>query len=449
MTEPSQPILVLDDEEDVRDALGQWLDVAGLAPELLSDAGAALARLTPDFPGILISDVKMPGMDGVHLLDRVLTRDPDLPVILISGHGDIPMAVAAMRRGAYDFIEKPFAPERLLETVKRALEKRALVLENRALRRSGSASGMDAVLIGRAPAMVRLRSLIGDLAGTSASVLILGETGAGKELVARCLHDFSPRAKRPFVALNCGAIPETMAESELFGHEAGAFTGATSRHIGKLEYAHGGTLFLDEIESMSPALQVKLLRALQERVIERLGSHKPIPIDLRIVAATKDRLTAAPNFRSDLYYRLAVAEVEIPALRARADDILLLFQRFADSAALSYRRNLPPLSADIAAQLRGHAWPGNVRELRNAAERYALGLPPLLPTEGPAGAIGEATLAAQVEAFERTLLIEALQRHRGAIAAVMHDLGLPRRTLNEKMQRYGLERTAYTGNDSI
>lgn len=447
MTEPLQPILVLDDEADVRDALGQWLEVAGLVPELLADTRAALTRLTPDFPGILISDVKMPGIDGVQLMDQILTRDPDLPVILISGHGDIAMAVAAMRRGAYDFIEKPFEPARLLDAVRRALEKRALVLENRALRRSGSEAGMAAVLIGRTPAMVQLRRLIGDLAATSASVLILGETGAGKELVARCLHDFSPRAKRPFVALNCGAIPETMAESELFGHEAGAFTGATSRHIGKLEYAQGGTLFLDEIESMSPALQVKLLRALQERVIERLGSHKPIPIDLRIVAATKERLTATPQFRADLYYRLAVAEVELPPLRARADDILLLFQRFADSAALTYRRTLPPLAPKLAAQLLAHDWPGNVRELRNSAERYALGLPPLLLTPDTIEPVGNLSLSAQMEAFERRLLLDALQRHRGAITAVMTDLGLPRRTLNEKMQRYGLTRSLFSDSE--
>jgi two-component system, NtrC family, C4-dicarboxylate transport response regulator DctD len=440
MAEALTQVLILDDEADVRDSLSQWLEVAGLTPEPLAEAEAVLQRLTPNFPGVLISDVKMPGMDGVQLLDAVLTRDADLPVILMSGHGDIPMAVAAMRRGAYDFIEKPFAPDRLLEAVKRALEKRALVLENRALRHYRAASGMEALLVGRTPVMDRLRTLIADLASTSASVLILGETGAGKELVARCLHDFSPRAKKPFVALNCGAIPESMAESELFGHEAGAFTGATSRHIGKLEYATGGTLFLDEIESMSAALQVKLLRALQERVIERLGSHKPIAIDLRVVAATKERLTATARFRADLYYRLAVAEIELPPLRARQEDILLLFQRFADSAARSYRRPLPPVSSEMATQLQQHPWPGNVRELRNSAERYALGLPPL-PGPGLASVPpGGAPLNVQIDALERRLLIDALHRHQGAIAAVMADLGLPRRTLNEKMLRYGLER---------
>ncbi len=440
MVEPLTRVLILDDEADVRDSLAQWLEVAGLSPEPLAEAEAVLHRLTPDFPGILISDVKMPGMDGVQLLDAVLTRDADLPVLLMSGHGDIPMAVAAMRRGAYDFIEKPFAPDRLLEAVKRALEKRALVLENRALRHHSAASGMEALLVGRTPVMDRLRTLIADLANTSASVLILGETGAGKELVARCLHDFSPRAKKPFVALNCGAIPESMAESELFGHEAGAFTGATSRHIGKLEYATGGTLFLDEIESMSAALQVKLLRALQERVIERLGSHKPIAIDLRVIAATKERLTATASFRADLYYRLAVAEIELPPLRARQEDILLLFQRFADSAARSYRRALPPVSPEMAAQLRQHPWPGNVRELRNSAERFALGLPPLLDPGSAPVQPGGAPLNVQMDALERRLLLDALHRHRGAIAAVMADLGLPRRTLNEKMLRYGLER---------
>lgn len=435
----SEPVLVLDDEADVRDAVCQWFEIAGLSPLPIDTAEAALKHLTPDFPGILLTDVKMPGMDGVQVLDRVLTCDPDLPVILFSGHGDIPMAVAAMRRGAYDFIEKPFDPERLLEAARRALEKRRLVLENRTLRQQTAAPGMAAVLLGISPAVEQLRRTLTDLAGTSASVLLLGETGAGKELAARCLHDFSPRAKRPFVALNCGAIPETMAESELFGHEAGAFTGATGRTIGKLEHAAGGTLFLDEIESMSPALQVKLLRALQERVIERLGSHKPIPIDIRVIAATKDRLNATPGFRADLYYRLAVAEVDIPPLRARRADIVPLFQRFADLAASAYHRRLPPLSPALEARLLSYDWPGNVRELRNSAERFALGLAPL-GTAAPETAPPPQGLAAQMEAAERRILTDALQRHHGVIADVMADLDLPRRTLNEKMARYGLTR---------
>jgi len=394
-----------------------------------------------DFPGVLISDVRMPGTDGLQLLGKVVECDRDLPVIMITGHGDVPMAVQAIQQGAYDFIEKPFTPERLLDVVRRALEKRRLVCENRALRQQfGLKDGIAAQLLGVSRPMERLRRQILDLAGTSVNVLIRGETGSGKERVARCLHDFSERADKPFVALNCAAIPEHLFESELFGHESGAFTGAQSKRIGRIEHADGGTLFLDEVESLPLAQQVKLLRVLQEKTLERLGSNRSIRVDLRVISAVKPDLldeVRAGRFREDLLYRLNVATLQIPPLRERREDISLLFEHFAAQAAQRHGRSLEPLTPAELANLLGHDWPGNVRELINAAERHALGL------SGSTQEDAEQSLAQQMEAFEAQCLHNALLRCRGSILQAMELLQLPRRTLNEKMQRHGLQRSAY------
>ncbi len=281
-----------------------------------------------------------------------------------------------------------------------------------------------------------------DLSQLPVNVVIRGETGSGKELVARCLHDFGPRAGKAFVALNCAAIPEQLFESELFGHESGAFTGAQGKRIGKLEYANGGTLFLDEIESMPLAQQVKLLRVLQEQRLERLGSNQSINVDIRIVAATKPDLleeARAGRFREDLAYRLNVAELRLPPLRERREDIPLLFGHFARSAAERLGRKAPVLSGPQLSHLLSHDWPGNVRELANAAERQVLGLDSVQPEGIPSGQ----SLAAQQEAFEAHCLRSALTRHKGDIKAVLHELQLPRRTLNEKMQRHGLQRELF------
>ncbi len=433
-------VIVVDDEASIRSAVEQWLSLSGFEVQLFSRADECLASLPTHFPGVILSDVRMPGMDGLQLLAELQRRDADLPVIMLTGHGDVPMAVDAMRNGAYDFLEKPFSPEALMGSLHRALEKRRLVLENRRLHEQADLkTRLEATLLGMTQGMQRLRRQVLELAALPVNVLIRGETGSGKEQVARCLHDFGPRAARPFVALNCAAIPEQLFETELFGHESGAFTGAQGKRVGKLEYANGGTVFLDEIESMPLAQQAKLLRVIQERKLERLGANQSITVDLRIVAATKPDLleeARAGRFREDLAYRLNIAELHLAPLRERREDIPLLFEHFARRAAQNLGRTAPPVSVAQLGQLLGHDWPGNVRELANAAERHALGLAEPQAVQVEPGQ----SLAAQTEAFEANCLRSALRRHRGEIKAVMEELQLPRRTLNEKMQRHGLVR---------
>jgi len=290
----SGPILFVDDEASMRHAVTQWLGLAGFETLVHDKASSALHVLSADFGGILVTDLKMDGMDGMELLRRAQQIDPELPVVVITGHGDVETAVEAMRFGAYDFIEKPFAPERFLEVVRRASEKRQLVVENRRLRRAVGEQTLSSRIIGTSTAAERLRTSVAELAGTDVSVIVYGETGVGKDLVARCIHDFSRRHKANYVAVNCAAVPETMVESEFFGHEAGAFTSAVRARIGKIEHASGGTLFLDEIDSMPLSTQAKLLRALQEREVERVGTSKPLKINARVVAATAFRALVPP-----------------------------------------------------------------------------------------------------------------------------------------------------------
>ncbi|PXX73916.1 two-component system, NtrC family, C4-dicarboxylate transport response regulator DctD [Pseudomonas sp. LAMO17WK12:I10] len=440
-------VMLVDDEASIRTAVEQWLSLSGFAVQLFSRAEDCLARLPRDFPGVILSDVRMPGISGLELLKEVQQRDADLPVILLTGHGDVPMAVEAMRDGAYDFLEKPFSPQTLLSSLRRALDKRGLVLENRRLHeQADTREKIDSTLLGVSRALQTLRRQVVDLAALPVNVLIRGETGSGKELVARCLHDFGPRADKPFVALNCAAIPEQLFEAELFGHESGAFTGAQGKRIGKLEYADGGTLFLDEIESMPLAQQVKLLRVLQEQKLERLGSNQSIEVDLRIIAATKPDLldeARAGRFREDLAYRLNVAQLRLPPLRDRREDIPLLYEHFAHAAAERLGRSVAPLSGAQLSRLLSHDWPGNVRELANVAERQVLGLGEPEPETIDPGQ----SLAAQQEAFEAQCLRAALTRHKGDIKAVLVELQLPRRTFNEKMQRHGLAREMFLGEE--
>jgi len=443
--DPRIQVLLVDDDPYLRKALSQTLDLAGLRVLDLDDARNLTARLPADWPGVVVSDIRMPGIDGLQLLQQLQSHDAELPVLLITGHGDIQLAVQAMRAGAYDFLEKPFPSEALLDSVRRALALRQLVLDNRSLRLAlADRQQLSARLLGQSAAMQRLREQIGALAGTQADVLILGETGAGKEVVARALHDLSSRRNGPFVAINAGALAESVVESELFGHEAGAFTGAQKRRIGKFEFANGGTLFLDEIESMSLDVQVKLLRMLQERVVERLGGNQTISLDIRVIAATKEDLRLASDqgrFRADLYYRLNVAPLRIPPLRERSEDLLLLFSHFSETAAQRHGLTVRELRPEQRAQLLRHPWPGNVRELQNTAERFALGLELGLDESGALASSTPATglaLSEQVDAFERALIAAELARPHSSLRSVAEALGLPRKTLHDKLRKHGL-----------
>lgn len=443
----SRNIILIDDENALRAATRQGLELADFDVRDFADGEEALTAISRTFEGVVISDIKMPRISGLEVLSRIAAVDPEIPVILITGHGDIPMAVEAIRSGAYDFIEKPFAAETLADAATRALEKRRLVMENRALKAQlAHRSGIDQVLVGRTPQIQRLKAQVTSFAATDADVLIFGETGTGKELVARSLHDFGPRAKSRFVPINCGALPETVIESELFGHEAGAFTGAAKARIGKIEYANGGTLFLDEIESMPIELQIKLLRVLQDRRIVRLGANEERPVDVRIIAATKEDLKAAAargTFREDLYYRLNVLTLAIPPLRDRRDDIPLLFQVFLEQAAARFKTDAPAITPGHIASLIAHDWPGNVRELQNSAVRFALGLgleidgKAVLPdeTEG-----ASATLSDQLARVERQIISDTLQASGNSLKATYESLGISRKTLYDKMRRYGLGR---------
>lgn len=439
-TYSGQVVYVVEDDAAVRLGCSQALSLEGIDVREFEDAESAFAALKDDPPAVIVSDIRLPGIDGLTLLDSIKARpkDADVPIILTTGHGDVAMAVSAMRSGAYDFIEKPFHSDRLVDTVRRALGHRKLVIENRSLRAQLSS---ERPLLGRSPAMQRVHAFIEAIGPTRADVLIVGETGTGKEVLARALHVASRRTG-PFVALNCAALPEAMFESEIFGHEAGAFTGAQHRRIGKFEYASGGTLFLDELETMPLALQAKLLRALQERSIERLGSNTSIAVDVRVIAAVKQdlrQLSDQGQFRADLYYRLNVVSMDLPPLRQRADDIPELVAHFVRAACVRYEKPEPTWTSEDMMRWQLHDWPGNVRELKNVAERFCLGVDDGLP-QPPAGSD---SLASRMVRAERAYIEEALRNAGGQVIKAAELLGLPRKTLYDKITRHGIDATAF------
>lgn len=436
-----QTVLFVDDEEELRHATGQTLMLADIPTTIIDKAELALAQISRGFAGVLVTDIRMPGQDGLWLMRKALEVDPEFPVILVTGHGDVDLAVQSMREGAYDFIEKPFAPARLVTTIQRALEKRRLTIENRALKREvGGRDKLEARLIGRSDVMVALRKEIRTIAATDADVLITGDTGVGKDVTAHALHDLSARGPHPFVHINCAALPVDLVESELFGHEAGAFPGAMRARFGKFEFARQGTVFLDEIDSLPVAVQAKLLHAIQERQITRLGANDPVALDIRVIAAAKTDLAAAVEtggFRADLLYRLNVVTLHVPSLCKRRDDIASLFLNLAAQAAARYSRQMKDVPSDVLSQMATRDWPGNVRELRNAADRFVLGLGPVEP---PASDAAPETLAQKLAAHEKSLILAALIAQDGSLKQTYESLGLSRKALYEKMQKYGISK---------
>ena len=440
-----QTVLFVDDEEELRHATAQTLMLADIPATTFDKAELALAQISRGFPGVLVTDIRMPDTDGLWLMRKVLEVDPEFPVILITGHGDVNLAVQTMREGAYDFIEKPFAPSRLVSTIRRALEKRRLTIENRALKREvGGRDKLEARLIGRSDAMVALRKQVRTIAATDADVLITGATGVGKDLTAHALHDLSARAPHPFVHINCAALPVDLVESELFGHEAGAFAGAMRARFGKFEFARQGTVFLDEIDSLPVSVQAKLLHAIQDRQVTRLGSNDPVALDIRVITAAKTDLAEAVElgtFRADLLYRLNVVTVNVPTLAQRRDDIPSLFLNLAAQAAARYSKQAPDVPADVLAQMATQPWPGNVRELRNAADRFVLGLD---PTAAEPHATTDQTLAQRMAEYEKSLIGATLTAQNGRLKQTYEVLGLSRKALYEKMQKHGLSKAEAT-----
>ncbi|MCX7301443.1 MAG: sigma-54 dependent transcriptional regulator [Rhodobacterales bacterium] len=436
-------IAIVDDEKDMRQSISQWLALSGFDTETFASAEDALKGVNPDYPGIVVSDIKMPGMDGMQLLRKLKSLDSTLPVIMITGHGDVPMAVEAMRIGAFDFLEKPFNPDRMTELAKKATQARRLTLDNRALRRELSdGSALMNKLIGSSGPMVRLKEDILDLGQADGHVLIEGETGTGKTLVAHALHAVGARGSKKFVLLSCSAFDEDTLIRRLFGPVQ------EDEPIPAMEDARGGTLVLEDIEALSMVMQSRLLTAINEQ-----GS----PAETRIVAICnlqEQDKTCESVLRPDLFYRLAALRITVPPLRQRGEDILTLFTRLSEQFAEEYGCDAPEVSAQEAAQLLQAPWPGNVRQLINVAERAVLQsrrgtgtIASLLMTDTddnkPTMTTEGKPLKEFVEAFEKMLIDNTMRRHKGSIVAVMDELCLPRRTLNEKMAKYGLQRSDY------
>ena len=446
-------ILVIDDERSIRDSLRHWFEEDGFPVETAANATAALELLQRRRVDIVLLDIKLPGMDGMELLKRLRSLSPELVVIMITAFASVETAVRALKDGAYDYVTKPFDPDDLNRLIRRAIGQRVLTEENRRLKAKIDELALVDDIIGESEAMRRVVELIGTVAGAEATVLVLGETGTGKELVARAIHANSPRRYFPILTVNCGAVPDGLLESELFGHERGAFTGATQRRKGKLELAHGGTLFLDEIGNISPRMQMELLAVLETKRFMRLGGSHELEVDFRLVSATNVDLEEAVRggrFREDLYYRLNVFRIDLPPLRERAGDVALLARHFVRRFAQAMAKPVRGITPDGCRLLERYAWPGNVRELRNVIERalvvcqeeevgvaqLGFQFPDIRASLPPAPAITDESLAA----VERAHIERTLPRYEGNITRAAKALGIDRVTLYSKIKKYGIER---------
>ncbi|MDD1824875.1 sigma-54 dependent transcriptional regulator [Photobacterium sp. ZSDE20] len=441
-------IVLIDDETDVVEAVSEMLELEGFRVTSFTDPNLGLKSLKANSQSVVLCDVRMPQVDGLTLLSSIQHRAANVPVLLMSGHGDIPMAIEAMKLGAFDFLEKPLNASELVEKLDLALAQRQhnspATLDDQ-----DTELPIESVVIGQSQAMDTIRKQVLALSHTGVDTIINGETGTGKEVIARALHQFSRRKAKPFVAINCGGMTESIIESELFGHEAGSFTSANKKRIGKIEQANGGTLFLDEIESMPIAVQIKLLRVIQERVIERVGGNELIPVDIVVVAASKADLASlseSGEFRADLFYRLNIASLNLPALRQRKEDIQVLFRHFVIQASHKYKTRPSTIYPEQIQQLCRHEWPGNVRELRNVADRFVLGIvgdgfdlqSPICESTGEDFAFEK-----QMEQYERNVLTEALIESAGNINEVSSKLNLPRKTLYRKMKKHQLDKESF------
>jgi two-component system nitrogen regulation response regulator NtrX len=448
-------VLVIDDEEDIRKALRMTLELEGYEVALAADGPSGLAEAEANPPDAVLCDIKMPGMDGLEVLERLGARDGSPPVLAISGHGDIGTAVEAIRRGAVDFLEKPVGRDRILVSLSNLLSRNALAAENRRLKRRLEE---ETVLVGASPSMARLREELARAAPTSATVLITGESGTGKELVAREIHRASKVAKGPFIEVNCAAIPEELIESELFGHEKGSFTGAVRKQTGKFVEADGGTIFLDEVGDMSARAQAKVLRVLEAGEVESVGAARVRKVAVRVIAATNHDLTdaiRAGRFREDLFFRLNVLPMRTPPLRERADDVPALTEHFSGLFSERDHRRLRTFAPSALAVLKARPWPGNVRELKNLVERVlimtdaepieAIDLPPearVSPTEISQKGMELATLSAFKEYAERAFLVSKLRENGWNISRTAEIIQTPRSNLYKKIEHHKISREA-------
>jgi two-component system response regulator AtoC len=456
----SDLVLLVDDDPGTRKVGRANLGLEGFEVIVASSGGEALTRLAETDPLAVVTDLRLPDVDGLSLLEQLRAERPNLPVVLVTGHASVETAVEAMRKGALHYVTKPVRWDELSLVLRHAVEgeraRREVARLHGELER---AAGFEE-MVGTSPEMRQVFQLVEQVAPTDATVLIRGETGTGKELVARAIHRRSRRSDRPFVAVNCSAIPRELVESEFFGHEKGSFTGAVARRAGRFEQADGGTIFLDEVGELNPDVQAKLLRVLQEREFTRVGSERPTHVDVRIVAATNRDLevsVADARFRDDLYYRLNVIPLRLPALRERPGDLPVLMEHFLGSFAQRYGKAPPPTPPEVIQAARAYSWPGNVRELRNVCERAVL-----MGWSAVAGILGTtrapaASLAALVdldqpllearqvliERFEREYLQRLLMKHRGRVGEVARAAGIAERNLYEKMKHYGLSRGDY------
>ena len=453
-------VLIVEDHERLREQLGQFFEQEGYRVTTATCGEEGIAKLADDRFAIVVSDVKMPGMDGFQLARHVREKYPDTDVILITAFGNIKQAVEAMKLGASDYITKPFQPEAIRMVSEKLIEKRRLLEEVRELRQRVQSGHSLENIISKSPKMLKVFDLIKSLAETDSGVMITGETGTGKELVSRAIHNLSRRKQKPFVAINCGAFPDTLLESELFGYEKGAFTGAVQSRSGKIESADGGTLFLDEIETMTPPMQVKLLRVLQEREVERLGGNRKVKVDMRVIAATNVDLSlclARGTLREDFYYRINVIPIQLPPLRDRLEDLPLLIDHLLKKHPVAQEKNVSQVASAVLDRMMAYHWPGNIRELENILERAIVKCAgdviaevdlPALPhrvvddyyatTEN-----GDFSLKQWLHKSEKDYLRGLLIKHQGSISTTAKEAKVDNKTLYRKMKRHGLHKESF------